>query len=202
MRKNEFQSSDPKQVAEILTQQKIGRVGIVTPDGYPRVVSVNFVWLNDKVYFHSALEGEKFDVFEAKAKVGFTAEIIYSNIPSYWLGNESGCSATIFYKSVSMRGTGSVVSDRTEKAAALQALMEKEQPEGKYIPFTAEEPLYGKAIDGVAICRIDPVRIDLKVKLGQNHSEIVRRQLIERLKERGNPLDLETAAQIGLTLTD
>ncbi len=201
MRKHEFQSSDPIQITEILSETRIGRVGIITPDGYPRVVPVNFVWLKDKIYFHSAREGEKFDAFEANTKVSFAAEIIYSNIPSYWLGKESGCSASVLYKSVFMRGTGSVVADRGEKIEVLQALMEKEQPEGRYRRFTADEPLYRKAVDEVAICRIDPTRVDLKLKLGQNQSERVRLLLIDKLLERGTPLDIKTADKVRQTLS-
>jgi len=95
-----------------------------------------------------------------------------------------------------------VVDDRREKAAALQALMEKEQPEGKFRRFTTDEPLYRKAIDEVGICRIDPVRIDLKVKLGQNRSRRVRQMLIEKLIARGRPRDIETAEQIVKTLAE
>ncbi len=202
MRREEFLSDHPQQIAMILNTARIGQVGIITPDGYPRVVPINFVWLDDKIYFHTARKGEKYEAFEAEAKVTFSAEIVYSNIPSFWLGETSGCTATVFYESVLIRGVGAVVDDRREKAVALQTLMEKEQPEGKFRRFTADEPLYRKAIDEVGICRIDPVRIDLKVKLGQNRSRRVRQMLIEKLIARGRPRDIETAEQIGKTLAE
>jgi len=59
MKREKFLSDDPQQIAEILNTARIGQVGIITPDGYPRVVPINFVAIGDKIYFHTAREGEK-----------------------------------------------------------------------------------------------------------------------------------------------
>ena len=174
----------------------VGYLGIVTPDGYPRVVPVNFALLGDRIYFHGATRGEKFEVFQSEPKVTFCIAVPYAQLPSHWRSPEYACPATQYFKSVLIRGRGVLVSDTVEKATALQALMEKHQPEGKYRKITATEPLYTKAIPGVAIFRIDPDRIDIRTKFGDQLSRETRLKLIAKLRERREPMDLETAAEM------
>lgn len=198
MRKTAYFSNNPEHYADLMAET-IGRVGLVTSDGYARIIPVNFVEENQAIYFHGALEGEKYDLFQQKPKITFQIEKTYALIPSYWLGEKNGCTATIFYKSLFARGNGLIVEDKAEKFEALQLLMEKDQGEGGYLPFHVDEPLYQKIIDQTGIYRLDLTMVDMKVKFGQNRSETVRRDLIAKLKERGQPLDLATAQEIEKT---
>jgi nitroimidazol reductase NimA-like FMN-containing flavoprotein (pyridoxamine 5'-phosphate oxidase superfamily) len=183
---------DPR-FEEITRQARVGHIGIITPDGYPRVVPVNFVNIGDRIYIHGADTGEKFEAFWTNQKVTFEIDLPYSLIPSYWRSDTYACPASQYYKSVLIQGTGAVVTDLTQKAGALQALMDKHQPEGGFTPITAEEPLYRKAIDEVAILRIDPDRME---KFGEHLPPETRRRIIEKLRERGGKIDLATADEI------
>ncbi len=200
MRRSEFDSSDSTVIQEILAANKIGRVGIITPDGYPRIVPVNYVAIDSHIFFHGAPEGEKYAVFEGGNRVSFAVDMAYSTIPSYWLEQNNACPATIFYKSLFMRGQGRIVTDLHAKARALQALMESEQPEGGYARIVPEEPIYRRRLPGVAVFEIIPNAIDVKLKFAQNRDKEVRRRLIKLLLERGGPTDLATAAEIEKTL--
>lgn len=174
----------------------VGYLGIMTPDQYPRVVPVNFVTIGDRVYFHGAQSGEKHDAFARGQKVTFCIAIPYAVIPSYWRSTDYACPATQFFKSILIRGHGVIVHDPDEKAAALQALMEKHQPDIGFRPIDASDPLYAKALDEVAVFRIDPERIDIRSKFGENLSRETRLVLIEKLKERNEGLDPETAMEM------
>jgi len=48
-------------VDNLLNTCPVGRLGTIGNDGYPRIKPLNFVYLNGKIYFHSAKEGEKID---------------------------------------------------------------------------------------------------------------------------------------------
>jgi hypothetical protein len=200
MRRSEFDSQDPQVIRDILTANKIGRVGIITPDGYPRIVPVNYVAIDTHIFFHGAPEGEKYEAFARGDKVSFAVDIPYSTIPSYWFEERNACPATIFYKSLFMRGTGKILEDPDEKANALQALMESEQPEGGYARIVADDPIYLRRLRGVAVFEIIPNAIDVKLKFGQNRSREVRVRIVKLLRERAGPRDEETAVEIEKTL--
>jgi hypothetical protein len=180
----------------IAAEIDVGYLGITTPDGYPRVVPVNFATIEDVIYFHGAASGEKYEAFRNGQRVTFCIAVPYSMIPSYWRSERYGCPATQYFKSVLVKGRGVVVEDPNEKARALQALMDKHQPEGGFAPFDYTDQLYRAAIDEVAIFRIKPERFDIKIKFGQNLTEPTRRKIIQKLQERGRALDLRTAEEM------
>jgi len=186
----------------IVKDTAVGYLGITTPDGYPRVVPVNFVAVGQTIYFHGATSGEKYEAFAARQKVTLCVAIPYSPIPSYWRTKDYACPANQFYKSVLIRGTGRLADTPEEKAAGLQALIEKHQPEGGYVEIKADLPLYKKPIDQVAVYRIDPVKVDVRVSFGAKYPPEVRRELIRRLEERQGPMDRATAEEIRKTLNE
>ena len=183
-------------LSTIAAEIDVGYLGISTPDGYPRVVPVNFATIENTIYFHGATSGEKFEAFRNGRKVTFCIAVPYSMIPSYWRSERFGCPATQYFKSALVKGRGAVVDDPQEKARALQALMDKHQPEGGFAPFDYADKLYRAAIDEVAIFRIDPDQVDIKIKFGQNLTEPTRRKIIQKLHERGRALDLRTAEEM------
>ena len=180
----------------ISDRTQVGYLGIITPDNYPRVVPVNFATIGDRVYLHGATTGEKYDALSSGQKVTFCIAVPYSMIPSYWRSPDYACPASQYFESVLIRGRGVVVSDPTEKAKALQALMEKHQPEGGFKRLDASDPLYVKAIDEVAIFRIDPDRIDIRIKFGDHLSPETRRRIIAKLRERDIGVDKITAQEM------
>jgi nitroimidazol reductase NimA-like FMN-containing flavoprotein (pyridoxamine 5'-phosphate oxidase superfamily) len=200
MRRDEFKSDDRQEFEYITRMAEVGHLGVVVADGYPRVVPVNFAVDGTTVYFHGATEGEKFLALESSPKVTFSIELPLSIIPSYWIGRENAGGATHYYKSILMRGTGQVVTDVTDKAHGLQLLMEKYQPEGGYRRVTAADPFYLDIVRNTAVFRVDPVQIDIKIKLPFNKPEEFRRSLIERLTARAQGPDLATAAALRKSL--
>ncbi len=193
MRRSEKRATDPD-VTENVLNAEVGYLGFVTAEGTPRVVPLDFVVDRTTVYFHGATAGEKYEALRDSAKVCFSVSVPYSVIPSYWLAAENARGATHFYESVQIDGAVTLIEDRHEKAVALQLLMLKYQSEGQFRLITADDPFYRKTLEETAVFRIDAERVATKVNLGQTHSVAVRRQLIEKLEERGTQTDLRTAA--------
>jgi nitroimidazol reductase NimA-like FMN-containing flavoprotein (pyridoxamine 5'-phosphate oxidase superfamily) len=193
VRRSELQCDDPAEVEAVLAVGEVGYLGLVDALGYPRVVPLNFVFTDGRVYFHGAREGEKFTLFESDPKVTFAVAGPHTVVPSYWFASESACPATALFKSVHLRGRGTIVTDTQEKADALQRLMEKYQPEGGHQPITATEEPNRSVLQHTGVFRIDPVQIDLKIKLAQALGAAKRRDLIARLEERNRGQDREVA---------
>lgn len=140
--------------------------------------------------------GEKHDALASIQKVTFCIAVPYSMIPSYWRSSDYACPASQYFESVLIRGRGTIVVDHDEIASALQALMDKHQPEGGFRRIDPADPLYAKAIEEAAIFRIDPDRIDIRSKFGDHLSAETRRGIIEKLKERDVGSDRATALEM------
>lgn len=71
MRRSKRKMND--EIAYQLLEEGIdGVLGTVGENGYPYAVPVNYVLLNNKIYFHSATEGHKIDNIKFNNKVSFT----------------------------------------------------------------------------------------------------------------------------------
>ena len=195
MRRKEFESYTEEELQWLMQYESIGQLGIMDTEGYPRIVPVNFVLFNGNIYFHGAQEGEKFTLFQSNPKVTFSVYKPYSYISSYFM-SDIACSATIFFKSAHIRGTGVMVDDYVEKRDIVVKIMEKHQPEKKYIEIDLENPKYLSYMKTTGIFKIIPTEITMKHKFGQNLSDKVIGHIIEQLKLRNEPIDQETIQEI------
>ncbi len=197
MRRKVFESSGAALFQEILDRAPIGELGLVDDDGFPRIVPVNFAYASGAIYFHGALAGEKYEILRKNPKATFLAYQALSAIPSTVLSKDgSACPATLFYRSAYAKGRGSVVDASAEKAMALQRLMEKDQPEGGYTPFSEGSDFYESALRGVGVFKVSVESFSVKNKLAQNKTEEQQADLIAFLERRGTPVDLETAQRL------
>jgi len=63
--------TDKKEALRILSSGEYGVLSTVRPDNQPYGVPLNFCVINECIYFHSAPEGHKIDVFIQNPKVSF-----------------------------------------------------------------------------------------------------------------------------------
>lgn len=171
----------------------VGQLGLLTQDGYPRVIPVNFIADGDIIYFHGAVHGEKFGLLSDGPPVTFSMYIPYSVIPSYWIAGDNAGGATMYFKSVLIKGRCLIADSAVEKVHALQLLMDKYQPEGGYLPITLENPDYRSLLEKTAVFRIEPDQIHLKVKFHQKKSREFKLAVIRHLEKRRRGPDLATA---------
>jgi nitroimidazol reductase NimA-like FMN-containing flavoprotein (pyridoxamine 5'-phosphate oxidase superfamily) len=197
MRRKEFAIEERKQaeVEAFFAEMSFGFLGTLSSDGWPHVTPLNFVYFNECIYFHGSKIGQKMeDLKHAAEKVTFSVAKEYAIIPSYYSDPKLACPATAFFKSVSIKGSASIVTDLEEKAAALSAFMEKLQPEGGYDPITTEDRSYVPQLKGVAVVKIEVQELTAKFKFGQNWNHTRHEQTAHLLHQRDRELDKETIA--------
>jgi len=192
MRRKEFEVTDPQELGAVLNRIEWGTLALVTPQGTPLQVPLNFVHLDGHLYFHGSPAGEKIATLRQNAAASFLVVDPHALLPSTFFDAENACPATQFFKSVLVKGRVRLVEDAAEKARALQALMTKLQPEGGYDPIEAGNPRYQAALRGVAVIALSVDAVTGKFKLGQNLSSEAVDRLRRLLENRQGPQDSRT----------
>lgn len=150
--------------------------------------TLHAVVVEDALVFHGAVAGEKLEL-EGQSVV-VSAEEVVAEIPSYASDPERACPATTYYRAAQVQGVFELVEAAEDKAAVMQALMVRFQPEGGYVPITADGPLYRQALRGLRVWRVGLQGVVSKHKLGQNRRPEQIGAVIEMLWRRGAPGDL------------
>ena len=171
MRRKEFAVEDRREAEKFLEETSYGFLGLVTESGDPSVVPLNFVYFRGAIYFHGSQAGEKMNSLRRHNRVCFSAAREYAVIPSYFTDAKYACPATVFFKSVMVRGKAEIVQDPGEKAEVFAAFMRKLQPEGGYSAIDLNDEVYARQIRGTAIVKIHIEEMTAKFKFGQNWPE-------------------------------
>ena len=187
-----------EKIKEFLDKEHIGRIATIDQNGYPQVIPMNFVFLNDVIYMHSHTKGEKLENVTRNEKVGFEVDRELEFLPSYFEDPKDASLADTLYISVVIKGKGKIVNDRQEKTNALNGLMKKYQPEGRYEPISPKMHV----LDEVAIIKVMPDSMHGKYKIGQNLQTDARRELAEKILERNSSSAKETLKIMGFTITE
>lgn len=114
MRKKERQLVQ-EDCQRILEHSEYGILGTVGENGYPLTTPLNYTFLNDNIYFHCALEGQKLD------------NIAFNNLVSFTVVGKTKILSEKFstcYESVIAFGKAELI-DGEEKHLALEALIDK-----------------------------------------------------------------------------
>ena len=187
-----------EKIKEFLNEEHVGRLSSIDENGFPQIIPMNFVFLNDAIYMHSHVKGEKLDNISRNNKVGFEADRELAFLPSYFEDPTNASLADTLYISVVIKGIGSFVTDRVEKTLALNGLMEKYQPEGQYDPIKSDM----KVLDAVTVIKITSQTIHGKYKIGQNMNSADRMDLAQKILKRGPPSYKQTLKIMGFEVTD
>ncbi len=192
----EIKSKD--KIKEFLDHEHVGRIASIDENGYPQIIPMNFVFLGDAIYMHSHTRGEKLENVTRNEKVGFEVDRELEFLPSYFEDPKDASLADTLYISVVIKGKGEIVKDKREKTNALNALIKKYQPEGKYEPISPEM----EVLDEVAVIKIIPESMRGKYKIGQNVRPEARMELAKKILERNSSTAKETLKIMGFELTD
>lgn len=182
-----------QKIAEFLNQEHVGRIASIDKDGFPQIIPMNFVFLNDAIYMHSHTRGEKIENIRQNGRVGFEVDRELEFLPSYFTSPTDASQADTLYISTVIKGTGTIVDDSNEKAMALNALMEKYQPEGGYERITPEM----QVVDEVAIIKVVPNSMKGKYKIGQHMDKRSRTELARKILEQESATAKETLRIMG-----
>ena len=118
MRRREKLMSEEEAI-DILEKTEWMNLSTVLENGYPYSVPLNHVLLDGKVYFHSAMEGQKVDAFKKENRVCISIVQSSEIVPEKYSTN---------FRSITAFGKISFVENDAEKRAALTALIEKFSP--------------------------------------------------------------------------
>ena len=168
----------------LLREAPFVHVASTDADGAPMLKVVHGVVLEDRwLVFHGAPAGEKTSALGRDAVISASRPVAV--VPSYLIDPQRACPATTYYESVQVHGRLEPIEDPDLKAAALQALMERHQPEGGHVPITASDPLYRAAVRGLLVVRVALDQLSCKLKLGQNRKPHQLAQVLAGLWRRG-----------------
>lgn len=130
-------------IIDLLQTGEYGVLSTVDGEGHPYGVPLNYVLINNGIYFHCALDGHKLDNITANHNVSFCVVGRTNLLPAEF---------STEFESVIAFGSASVV-DGEERYQALQGLIGKYSPE-----FVAEGSAYIKKFDSQT--RVVKVEID------------------------------------------
>ena len=193
-----LQIKSKEKIIEFLSSQQTGRIASIDENGFPQIIPMNFVFINDVIYMHSHVRGEKLDNIRRNQKVGFEVDKNLEFLPSYFTDPTYAEFADTLYISVVIKGNASIVSDKDEKTIALNGLMEKYQPEGGYEPIKPDMDI----LKGVEVIKIIPESLRGKYKIGQNMDMKSRIDLAKQILERNSSTAKETLDIMGFKIVD
>jgi nitroimidazol reductase NimA-like FMN-containing flavoprotein (pyridoxamine 5'-phosphate oxidase superfamily) len=119
MRRKDREIVDPAEIAKIMSNAQVGRIGL-SMSGQPYVVPVNFAFDRERIYFHCADTGMKLDFLRTNPRVCFEVD---EN-----LGTQPGPVPWLFgtaYRSVIAFGTARILTDTEEKTMATTLITTK-----------------------------------------------------------------------------
>ncbi|MGX8700471.1 pyridoxamine 5'-phosphate oxidase family protein [Caproiciproducens sp.] len=122
MRRKDREIADLQKIDGIIMACDCCRLGFADANGV-YIVPLNFGYevkgKKRSFYFHGAKEGRKIDLINRTGRAGFELDTGHQVT-----GAETACNYSFRYQSVIGGGTVSIVTDDTEKRAALQRIME------------------------------------------------------------------------------
>lgn len=146
MRRKDREVTGKDEILAILEKCRVLRLGLCDGDK-PYVVPLNFGYRTEggKLFlcFHSAKEGRKIELIRKNPTVCFEADASFQLVTG-----KRACEWSAEYESVIGEGRAVLLDDPTEKAAALDCIMERYGFHGK--------PEYStESLAAVAVIRID-----------------------------------------------
>lgn len=147
-----------QETLRVLEEGKTGIVGVLGDDGYPYTVPINYVSLENKIYFHSAKKGHKIDAIAKEPKVSMTV-VEKDDVVSREF--------TTYFRSIQLFGKAYVVEDEAERNVAFRALCEKFSG----ADMDRYEEIMSKEAAAAAI-----VRIDIEHITGKESIELVNQR--------------------------
>ncbi|MCL1941681.1 MAG: pyridoxamine 5'-phosphate oxidase family protein [Synergistaceae bacterium] len=152
MRRKDREVTDPQFIGKVLNNALHGNLGLCD-NGEPYIVPMNFAWSDNKIWLHCATEGRKLDIIRANPKVCFQV-----SADAELKTAEEPCEYGMYYSSVVIFGTASIMERYEEKAAGLEKLMQHFSKDFSH-KFTEDETRR------VCVISIEPREITCKARV-------------------------------------
>jgi nitroimidazol reductase NimA-like FMN-containing flavoprotein (pyridoxamine 5'-phosphate oxidase superfamily) len=142
-----------EEALQFLKQGHVGYLGLVDGDE-PYVIPLNYLWADNTIVFHCALEGRKLDIIRSNPQCCFTV----SSMDELKTG-PSACDFGAYFHSVMVVGQARLIEDEEQKMCLLTELTEKYCP--PHISFT---PVTVERMRATAVVAISMDRISGKAR--------------------------------------
>lgn len=109
-------------VKEMLAACREGTLAMNGDDGYPYCLPMNYIYLNDAIYIHTAKYGYKIDALNADKKVCFSVIVRSEAAPELF---------TTRYESIVAVGDVEFVEDGNEKRLVMETFIRRFSPDFK-----------------------------------------------------------------------
>jgi nitroimidazol reductase NimA-like FMN-containing flavoprotein (pyridoxamine 5'-phosphate oxidase superfamily) len=151
MRRKDKEITDIRQIEDILNKGRLCHLAMASGNE-PYLVTVNYGYKNNCLYFHSAPGGQKIEMILKNSNVCF---MIYSD--DQMVSGENPCKDwSMKYRSVIGYGKATILENPVEKAQGLNILMDHYSKKGPF-DFGA------KNLEETAVVKIDIEKISGKV---------------------------------------
>ena len=147
-RMKQYQLSE-EEINDVLKMAKVGRIATHNTNEYPYIVPVHFVVLQDKIYIHGLIKGQKISNLTNNNKVGFEVDEMGVVIPD----NENVCDTNTAFRSVIILGAAKMIEDRVLKEEVLHTVVTKYTPQLSHLEFPE------KMMKATGIIEITPIEI-------------------------------------------
>lgn len=114
--------TDKDKIDTFLREMRTGTLAMIS-DGVPYAVPLNYIWLDDALYFHGLASGRKEEALYTSPVCCFSVYKEYGTVK-----DDMPCHADTAYFSVIMFGKVILADDAEENAAVLQKIVEKYMP--------------------------------------------------------------------------
>lgn len=134
-----------KQIDQLLFCTQTDSLATINADAL-YVTPVHFLHLNNSIFFHGLLIGQKIDNIKANQAVSMA---VYETDCLLLDMDGKPCDTDTKYQSVIVRGTAALVDDMEQKKIVLNGIVKK------YTPHLSSTPLPENMVSGTAVIKID-----------------------------------------------
>lgn len=133
-----------EEIEKLLTEETVGRIATINPDGSPYVVPVHFVYSGGKIYIHGLIKGQKIANISSNPNVCFEIDRMQGLIMS-----DKPCDVNTAYQSVVVAGYARLVQDEKDKETFLNLIV------NKYAPGLAGREMPSKMLNATSVIEIE-----------------------------------------------
>lgn len=133
-----------QQIDNLLFSLPVGHLGTINENGFPYVIPVHFVYINQKIYLHGLTKGQRFENILRNPKVCFEVQKNEG-----FVLNDMACRVNTIYESVVAWGFAKIVVDEALKLDVLNKTVEK------YTPQLAKQVYSANVLNATGVIEIE-----------------------------------------------
>lgn len=177
-----------------------GQLVVNTAQRWPVAVPTHFLFDGGhQVVLHLALINPVWPAIERCGAALLSVTDDYAFIPGTWRPPEGKPPdqgvPTSYYSAVQLACSAAIVDDPESKAEILRRQLAHFQPEGGHGELHVGQPPYGQLLGSIRGLRLTVERVTGKFKYDDSRPASLRRQVAQRLAERGGGRDMRARAQ-------